>query len=1482
MRNRLGVRGRLFLAFFGISAFAVLAAAAAMYSFLEVGRVLDQITQRRVPQALTSLEIPRQSDRIVAMAPALLTVGTPSQREELAARITAETERLNALLSRLERGGGSATTVASIESNAAQLRTNLAALDALVARRLDAAAHKGELLKRLSNTHNAVQRLVTPGLMVVEGDLAQLSKVLDTPDLSAEERVASISGMVNSITESAPLQRAQVENLAINDSLLRVAAAPRTSDVQVLAFPVRRSLKSLETLATVMDPMLRGRLLARIREFHALLDGDGSIPQARERELAIIADGQRLLDENAALSGELTEAVGSLVVGAKRDIFNANLEARSVQRLSTGVLIAVVAFSLISSTLIVWLYVGRNLIARLTALSGSMLAIARSELETPIPAAGRDEIGDMAKALTVFRDTAIEVKESNLREIREARRRLTDAIESISEGFSLFDSEDRLVISNSRYREMLYPKGEALVEAGTPFETMIRTAAEKGHIKDAVGRVDDWVSERLARHRAPGAPHLHQRDDGRWIRVSERRTEGGGIVAVYTDITELKQAEQALRESEQRYALAVRAIDEGIFEWDVDTDGFYYSPGVREMLGLNPEHVRSRLDFFERTHPDDRQRYRDAYVALFKGETERLECDIRYRNSAGDWRWARQHAVAVRGEDGRVHRVVGASGDITERKEAEEELRQNQALFDHAARLASLGHWAYDELEDKAIYASEEIARIHGVTAEEHVSTLSSTEKDVERAHPEDRARLEQVLRQAKAAARPYDVEYRIVRPDGEIRHVRELGEPVLDETGTLVRSFGTIQDITERKHAEEELRESRELLYAVIDAVPAMISAKDSESRYIVINRYQSELYDVSRDEAIGKTAAQLLNREYGDYTRQLDRQVIDSGEALPPYEEHHVDASGGERELLATKVPLKDHQGRVRGVVTVAHDITDRKQAEQALRESEMRFSQAARLANLGHWAWDEIEDKCTYCSEELARIHGVSVEDYLLATETVEGDLARIHPEDRDEYNRVTREWAGREDTYDIKYRIIRPDGETRHVHELAEAIRDKKGRLARSIGTKQDITARIHAENEVRKSREQLQALADNLPEFISMKDSEERFIFVNKKFEEWVCQNRDDVIGKTVYDVYGDGQAQEFHDLDRKVLDGRQAMTEEVDLAYPDGRTRAIIRTHFPVISARGEMLGLGTVNRDITARKRAEEAVIEAKRRAEEASKQVTEKNQMLESLSNQLSKYLSPQVYATIFAGQQRIEIASKRKKLTVFFSDIADFTGTTDSLESEELTNLLNHYLTEMSKIALDHGATIDKYVGDAIIAFFGDPETRGVKQDAQACVDMAIAMQRRMQELQSEWLDMGLERPFQLRIGINTGFCTVGNFGSEDRMDYTIIGNEVNLAARLEAVADVGSILLAHETYALVKDRVMAEESGTLTVRGFAKPVRIYEVVGIYDDLAKQGRVIRKDQGAVQVLVDLKKGDKADAIQAIEDVLSELKGRADGEPA
>jgi class 3 adenylate cyclase len=153
-------------------------------------------------------------------------------------------------------------------------------------------------------------------------------------------------------------------------------------------------------------------------------------------------------------------------------------------------------------------------------------------------------------------------------------------------------------------------------------------------------------------------------------------------------------------------------------------------------------------------------------------------------------------------------------------------------------------------------------------------------------------------------------------------------------------------------------------------------------------------------------------------------------------------------------------------------------------------------------------------------------------------------------------------------------------------------------------------------------------------------------------------------------------------------------------------------------------------------------------------------------------------------------------------------------------------------MSAIAQTYGATVDKFIGDAILAFFGDPETKGAREDARICLDMAIAMQRRLVALKAEWRERGIQRPFEVRMGINTGYCNVGNFGSLDRMDYTIVGAEANLAARLQSIAKPGGIVLSHETYALVEDSVKAHALPPITLKGIARDVIPYEVEGIYD--------------------------------------------------
>jgi class 3 adenylate cyclase len=235
-----------------------------------------------------------------------------------------------------------------------------------------------------------------------------------------------------------------------------------------------------------------------------------------------------------------------------------------------------------------------------------------------------------------------------------------------------------------------------------------------------------------------------------------------------------------------------------------------------------------------------------------------------------------------------------------------------------------------------------------------------------------------------------------------------------------------------------------------------------------------------------------------------------------------------------------------------------------------------------------------------------------------------------------------------------------------------------------------------------------------------------------------------------------------------------------------------------------------------------------------------------------------------------------SQRKKLTVFFSDIVEFTETTDKMESEDLTQLLNQYLTEMSRIALDHGATIDKYVGDAIMIFFGDPETRGVAEDAIACVKMAVAMQKRIRQLAAVWRDAGIERPLTCRMGIHTGYCTVGNFGSEDRVSYTAVGSGVNLASRLEHEAPAGEILISYETYAHVKEEISCEEVGKIRVRGIAYPVTTYRVVDDFETLVDAGEALRARFAHLTLNLDLGRmtaEEKVEARKLLQNALERL---------
>lgn len=260
------------------------------------------------------------------------------------------------------------------------------------------------------------------------------------------------------------------------------------------------------------------------------------------------------------------------------------------------------------------------------------------------------------------------------------------------------------------------------------------------------------------------------------------------------------------------------------------------------------------------------------------------------------------------------------------------------------------------------------------------------------------------------------------------------------------------------------------------------------------------------------------------------------------------------------------------------------------------------------------------------------------------------------------------------------------------------------------------------------------------------------------------------------------------------------------------------------------------------------------------------------------LSRYLPPTVWQAINRGDDK-NLQAERKRITVFFSDIKDFSQLSEEIEAEALTELLNHYLTQMSKIVAHYGGTIDKFMGDGVMVLFGDSNSKGVKDDATRCVAMAISMKKKIKSMQQEWFNQGIKKPLQVRMGINTGYCTVGTFGTSNHLDYTVLGTQVNLASRLESAAEPDEILISHETWSLVKDTVMCRDKGEINVKGFSLPVKVYQVADLRKEMGKNQSYFEDRAEGFSMYLDLEKVrnyDKQKVIESLEKAAERLKDK------
>lgn len=897
----------------------------------------------------------------------------------------------------------------------------------------------------------------------------------------------------------------------------------------------------------------------------------------------------------------------------------------------------------------------------------------------------------------------------------------------------------------------------------------------------------------------------------------------------------------------------------------------FVSDNISDIFGYVPAEYLDDPSFWrDRVHPDDLARVEEAVAKFFQNGVHAVE--YRFRRKDGSYCWVNDEQHLIKGPDGKPSEIVGSWSDITARRAAEEARAAASTRLAQLLACSPAVIYSYRASGDFApTFVSENIRDWLGYEPQEYLENADFWRRAV---HPDDLARVEAESAQLYKKGR-HTAEYRFLKKDGTYCWMNDAQQLMRDAQGQPVEVVGSWSDVTDRKRAEEAAAAAQQRIEHLLATSPAVIYSFRATGDYgpTFISRNVKELLGYEREDYL----------QSPDFWRSrvhpVDLARIEKGYARL-FEEGHLANEYRFRKKDGNYCWISDDLQLIRNeagdpieVVGAWSDITARKQLSEVLVAAQDRLVRLLSSAPAVIYSYKASGDFAPIIiSENIRSLLGYEPKEYL---ENADFWRDRVHPDDLAAVEAESLKLY-KKSHHTVEYRFLKKDGSYCWVNDEQRLIRDKEGQPLEVIGSWSDVSARKNAEMASRRSEQRLTDAIESISEGFSLYDAEDRLVVCNSAYGGLLYPGLGTPVPGTPYETLIRNAASQGLVEDAK---GRveawvaERLAKHRQPGEPHVQRR--VDGRWVQINERKTTEG-GTVAvyTNITEIKRAEEEIREAKRKVEEASELVTEKNRALEALSLKLSKYLSPQVYSSIFSGSQQVEIASKRKKLTIFFSDIADFTETTDNLESEELTALLNHYLTEMSKIALEHGATIDKYIGDAILAFFGDPETRGVREDAIACVRMAVAMQRRMRELHAEWLDRGMQKPFQLRIGINTGYCTVGNFGSEDRMEYTIIGGEVNLASRLQSHADLGGILLSHETYALVKDAILAEEREPVRAKGFAKPVRNYKVVDRVEDLVVQGKAIREEQDGMRIFLDLQKVDKARAGEALEKILSRLR--------
>jgi PAS domain S-box-containing protein len=544
---------------------------------------------------------------------------------------------------------------------------------------------------------------------------------------------------------------------------------------------------------------------------------------------------------------------------------------------------------------------------------------------------------------------------------------------------------------------------------------------------------------------------------------SEVRTLEGQscVIVMLRDISDRKATELALQESEARYRAIVENQTEIICRALSDTTLIFVNDTYCHFYGVRREDILGQ-PFLPMIYPEDQEKVLQVIRSTSKANpTVTMENRVLVQ---GQIRWMQWIDRVSFDEQGNIIEIQSVGRDITELKQTEAALRTSEANLLQAQAIARLGSWEFD-LATEEITASEELVHIFGL---DPFLANSSYNDLLERVVEEDRERLEVAIQTAIADTGAYEVEHRICRPDGTVRHVVSRGQTVFNAQNDIVKLIGTCLDITERKRAEDALRQSEALNRAILNAIPDMIIRMHRDGTYLDIKQakdFPSRLPNLS----LRRNVRDVLPLE--DAQRRLEAAAIALKTGEVQVYEFSLWVQGQFLWQEVRVIPLNLDE-----VLVLLRDLTQRRRMEEALRQSETRLALAQQVAQLGYWENDLTTGIRTW-SEMTFRHWGLEPDEHPPRFEEL---LERVHPHDRVLWQKAAEKASMKGVSHSLDLRITLPDGSIRYLETRAEPMFDTQRNLVKLIGTSLDITERKQTEQALQEREAMLRAIGDNLP------------------------------------------------------------------------------------------------------------------------------------------------------------------------------------------------------------------------------------------------------------------------------------------------------------------------------------------------------------------------------------------------------------------